>query len=71
MSTTEKAVNLLEKMYDKGNISVLQSKRCALIAVNLLIESTPSMNIYPPNLQTKHPRVREYWQDVKQEIEKL
>jgi hypothetical protein len=44
---------------------------CALIAVDLLIECTPSMDIYPPNFQTKHPRVKEYWKEVKQEIEKL
>ena len=71
MTAVEKAIDLLEKMYNSGDINVKQSKRCLLIAIDLLIECTPSMNIYPPNFQSKNPRVKEYWQEVKQEIEKL
>ena len=71
MKETERAIDLLEKMYNQGDINVKQSKRCLLIAIDLLIESTPSVNIYPPNFQQITPRVREYWIRIKQEIEKL
>ncbi len=73
----EKALELVEKYYYlfsvelENTIDYRESKQCALIAVDLLIECTPSMDIYPPNFQTKHPRVKEYWVEVKQEIEKL
>jgi hypothetical protein len=73
MTPEEKAIELLEK-YDL-TLTYLESKskakQCALIAVNLLIECTPSFNIYPPNFQSKHQRVKEYWEEVKLEIEKL
>ena len=44
------------------------AKRCAIITVDKLIECTPSVDIYPPNYQSIHPRVREYWKQVKQEL---
>lgn len=73
MTPQEKAKDLVNK-YD-NTLTYLESKskakQCALIAINLLIESTPSINIYPPNFQSIHPIVREYWKQVKQEIEKL
>ncbi len=73
MTPKEKAKELVDK-YDK-TLTYLESKnktkQCALIAVDEIIKSTPSMNIYPPNFQSKHPRVKEYWQQVKTEIEKL
>jgi hypothetical protein len=73
MTPKEKAKELIERFkiinYDLDDIA--NHKECALIAVDLLIECTPSMNIYPPNFQSKHPRVKEYWEDVKQEIELL
>jgi hypothetical protein len=77
MTPKEKAKELVSKYVHLAkqttgtNGTIYNSKQCALIAVNLLIECTPSMNIYPPNFQTKHPRVKEYWQEVKKEIEKL
>jgi hypothetical protein len=71
MKGVETAIYLLEKMYNSGDINVKQSKRCSLIAIDLLIENTPSVEIYPYNFQQITPRVREYWQEVKQEIEKL
>lgn len=52
-------------------LDINEAKGLALLAVDLLIECTPSMNIYPPNFQSKNPRVKEYWQEVKQEINKL
>ncbi len=80
MTPKEKAEELFNKYClaiktdetDSGYFTnVLYAKQCALIAVDLLIECTPSMDIYPPNFQSKHPRVKEYWKEVKQEIEKL
>lgn len=73
MTPKDKAIELVDN-YDE-TLTYLESKnkakQCALIAINLLIECTPSMDIYPPNFQSKHPRVKEYWQDVKKEIELL
>jgi hypothetical protein len=71
MNITERAIDLLEKMYNQGDISVKQSKRCLLISIDLLIENTPSVNIYPPNFQQITPRVKEYWEEVKKEVKKL
>ena len=81
MTSKEKAEELVNKylrtypIYDNPTVVISytynEAKQCALIAVDLLIEYTPSMNIYPPNFQSKHPRVKEYWKEVKEEIEKL
>lgn len=77
MKQKDEAEKLVRKYYTFGlnnpaqSFSWYECKECALIAVDLLIENTPSMNIYPPNLQTKHTGVKEYWQEVKQEIEKI
>jgi hypothetical protein len=71
MKGVETAIYLLEKMYNSGDISVKQSKRCSLIAIDLLIENTPSVEIYPYNFQQITPRVREYWKEVKREIENM
>jgi hypothetical protein len=80
MTPKEKAIELIKNFnltHDivKGQFifhqTLDESKRCALIAINLLIECTPSMDIYPPNFQLKHLGVKEYWQEVKKEIELL
>ena len=74
MTPKEKAKDLFYKMQLDWACDSCHNdwaKQCALIAVDLLIECTPSMNIYPPNFQSKNPRVKEYWQEVKQEINKL
>ena len=68
MTPKEKAKDLIKRFYSVGAI---ECKQCDLIAIDLLIECTPSMYIYPPNFQSKHPRVKEYWQEVKNEIELL
>ena len=73
MTAKEKALDLFEK-YD-NTLTYLESrarvKECLKIMVNELIKCTPSFNIYPPNLQSIHPRVKEYWQEVEKEIQKL
>ena len=68
-----KAKELYNKMYDYSLFEE-EAKRCALIAVDEIIEAT---NMYQygisnalehiPSKIVKHP----YWQEVKQEIENL
>ena len=67
MTPKEKAEELVEKMsyndFDEDhNCSYYVAKNCALIAVDELIEET----------QFEVPNIRQrYWQQVKQEINKL
>ena len=73
MTPKEKAIELYNKMYDYSLFEE-EAKRCALIAVDEIIEAT---NMYQyginnalehiPSKIVKHP----YWQEVKQEIENL
>ena len=44
---------------------------CALICVDKLIDCLPSVNGRPPNYQTINKYTKEYWKEVKQEINKL
>ena len=78
MTPKEKADELYSKYDDLlnkdfGNPIVFdnQLKQSALIAVDMLIDCTPSVDIYPYNFQSIHPRVKEYWIKVKHEIENL
>lgn len=67
MTPREKAEELLLVYYNLGKdfyIPISFAKQCALIAVDELIEQENKYNngsFYPSN----------YWQEVKQEIEKL
>ena len=73
MTAKEKALELVE-MYDK-TLTYLESKskakQCALIAVDEMIYYLPSVDVYPYFAQKLSPGVKEYWEEVKQEIEKL
>ena len=78
MTPKEKAKELVNKFAridgyeDSIDLSKCEyEKQCVLIAVDELIECTPSVDMYPPNFQSIHSRVREYWIKVKQEIEEL
>ena len=74
MTPKEKAIELVTKYYGHFNAHMSLAKKCALIAVNEIIEAT---NMYQfaisndkesiPAKVVNHP----YWQEVKQEIEKL
>ena len=75
MTPKEKAIDLVEDMHDAPEMGYNEhAKQCALIAVDEIIEAT---NMYQygisnalehiPSKIVKHP----YWQEVKQEIEKL
>jgi hypothetical protein len=72
MTPKEKAKELLDKMaygnsYDEyHNSSLYTAKQCALIAVDELL------NNFLSNRTTEYGRERyHFWQQVKQEIEKL
>jgi hypothetical protein len=75
MTPKEKAIELVDKYYHlfsvklENTICVYEAKHCALIAVDeidlLIQKSTLKDDIYA-NLSSL-----EYWQEVKQEIEKL
>ena len=73
MTPKQKAEELVE-MYDE-TLTYLESKskakQCALIAVDMMIYYLPSVDVYPYFAQKLSPRVKEYWGEVKQEIEKL
>jgi hypothetical protein len=68
MTTKEKAEELVKKMYlihsnSASEITMYFAKQCALIAVDEIIEQEST---YDPSISD----IR-YWQEVKQEIEKL
>ena len=78
MTPKEKAQDLYFKMYniDAYNDYHLLAKQCALIAVDEIISEYQSMSdtdsiIYIKNEITYVIHKLVYWQEVKQEIEKL
>ena len=78
MTPKEKAEELILKFapYSEDNVNIyiskmILAKSCALIAVDEIIKSGPS---FPYDIQfdsMPHFRSLKYWQEVKQEIEKL
>lgn len=70
LNAKEKAKELTDK-YFKGSdllyhdLSWIQAKECALIAVNEILDAIDWHNFEFPNKEFI------YWQEVKQEIEKL
>jgi len=48
-----------------------EAKQCALIAVDEILKRTRSVDTMPPNCQKIDDNTKEYWQQVKQEIEWL
>ncbi len=73
MTPQQKAIELLTKYrrhLPVNTVTDLEAKVCALIAVEEIIKSNP---IFPISFNP-HPTKREaeqYWEEVKQEIEKL
>ena len=74
MTPKEKAEELLNKMLSKNPnrqdgisiIDTIQAKLCALVAVDEIL------NIYQiQNAALEFYELRNYWQEVKQELEKL
>jgi hypothetical protein len=59
MTPKEKAIDLVEDMHDAPEMGYNEhAKQCALIAVDELIKSVSDVNSW-------------YWEEVKEEIEKL
>jgi hypothetical protein len=58
MTPKEKAKDLVYKFWSELEIGFINSKKCALIAVDEILELNDGYD-------------HEYWQEVKQEIEKL
>ncbi len=77
MNAKEKADELIDKMYYVGRyddkedynpaMAWERAKQCALIAVREVILSNPHSNPFNTNVFS----TMEYWQEVKNEIEKL
>lgn len=75
MTPKEKAEELLNKMLSKNPnrqdgismIDTIQAKLCALIAVDMIINSNPHSNPFNTTIHS----TMEYWQEVKEELKKL
>ena len=70
MKAKEKAKELVDRFYFNGikdeeySMQYEDGVQCALICVDEITESFNSLEYYPEDL-------RDYWQEVKQEISKL
>ena len=86
MTPKEKAKKLVDKFYSEitgmelsfvsklivlpnGDSNYKTAKQCALIVVDEIIKELPILDYHPLGSYT-NPRIK-YWQEVKQEIEKL
>ena len=65
MTPKEKAIDLVDKMYHYQWREKQRAKECALISVQELIDQCHSYREIDLGMSL------EYWQEVKQEIEKL
>lgn len=68
MTPKEKAKELILDFSDIGLITNIEAKQCALIAIDELILSTCVSSRVQSDFINYD---RQYWQEVKQEIEKL
>jgi hypothetical protein len=70
MTPKEKAEELIQKYYSWGinkqgqTLSELESKQCALIAVNEIL-------LNEENKHTVLSKIYDYWEEVKQEIKNI
>ena len=67
MTPKEKAIELVNKYLRIYDGRVIQGKQCALIAVDLHLEKLSKMKLIFSDRELHY----KYWQEVKQEIEKL
>lgn len=71
MTPKEKSIELVDKMYatqgQEYGITFYEAKDCALIAINLHLEELSKMKLIFSDRELHY----KYWQEVKQEIEKL
>ena len=73
-----KAIKLIESFYrfipeyENPQVSIDVSKQCALICVDEIIEATKVKKYFQSRMTIDYKWIKsEYWQKVKQEIEKL
>jgi hypothetical protein len=75
MTSIEKAKELVNKFvpfvdtYHYGNLA--NSKQCALISVDEIINSNPTSELSDPFLGNRTYENVNYWKDVKKEIQSL
>lgn len=65
----EKAIELVERFSSVGLQRRDEGVKCALICAEEMIKNLPSMDYFP--YYSKDEKCKEFWQDVKTEIEKL
>ena len=71
MTPKEKAEQLVNKYFRDINLDWYDAIECALIAVDEIIKSEPSQkSMIMGGVQLRYLAI-DYWQEVKQEIEKL
>jgi hypothetical protein len=71
MTPQEKAKDLFDKIYNISGLTK-ESKQCALIAVDEIINSNPYKLSLEGKFLTEHITYDiNFWEEVKQEIEKL
>ena len=77
MTPKEKAKELVSKMKEQffmehDNVKILKAKQCALICVDEIIKSSPTEPTDDRyNADDSIFFAKEYWQEAKQELEKL
>ena len=66
MTPKEKAEELVEKLYACAEINEYTAKRCALVAVDEIINTASPVydSFWPMN-------TKDYWKEVKQEIKNI
>ena len=67
MTPKQKAIELVDMFIFEHYATHDYAKQCALIAVQMIINDNPHSNPLNTNVYS----TMQYWQDVKQEIEKL
>lgn len=70
MTAKEKAEELFGNLYEEG-LSDRQAKQCAIITVNEIINDYSSYRVKSWISLNGAISLKEYWEEVKQEIEKL
>ena len=68
MTAEDKAKELVRKYWDLGMIDIPKAQKCELIAVDLILNQ---YNTGMFDFKILSDEEVEYWQEVKQEIEKL
>jgi len=68
MTPKEKAKELIRRFY---SIGAIECKQCALIAVDEIFEFMKMDDEYTETVSNANSKWVDYWQEVKQEIEKL